>query len=103
LRQILFIIGIIGALISTGVLGFKKVRLHQSHLKAGQTILMIEAFRQKQHRLPATLSEAGQLESEDSLIHYQLEGPNTYTIWYGLSLGESSVYSSRDKTWTTGG
>jgi hypothetical protein len=64
-----------------------------------QAINKIEDFRRKNHALPQYLGQIGIEETESGPIYYQLTTDSTYTIWYGLSLGESRTYDSKTKKW----
>jgi hypothetical protein len=64
-----------------------------------QAINKIEDFRQKNHALPQYLGQIGIEETESGPIYYQTTTDSTYTIWYGLTLGESRTYDSKTKKW----
>ncbi len=71
---------------------------------AEMLIQRIESFKEKNNRLPKDITELGitKIESDNS-IFYQMETDSTYTIWYGLGLGNSNVYGSSTKKWNEAG
>ncbi len=70
---------------------------------ADMLIEKVEKFKKENNRLPKNVSEFGLTELMDSPAFYQMENDSTYIVWLGLSVGESKVYSSSTKKWTTGG
>jgi len=80
---------------------FNNCELNNENLNyAEELISKIESFKTIEHRLPNEVSELGLKEKMDDLAFYQLTSDSTYQIWYGLSLGESNIYSSETKQWS---
>lgn len=59
----------------------------------------VDAFMKETGRLPGVLSETGIEETETGPLYYQKQDSTHYIIWFGTSLGESTVYHSGSKTW----
>lgn len=59
----------------------------------------IEVYRQKNGKLPESLTDIGIEEKEEGPIYYRKDSETDYIIWYGLTLGESRVYDSKTKAW----
>lgn len=70
---------------------------------AEMLIEKVETFKTKNNRLPKDVSELGLTEKMDGPAFYQIQTDSTYMVWYGLSVGESKVYSSATKKWTEEG
>jgi len=70
--------------------------------KLGEEIVVkVEKFNQVYGKLPESLDEIGiQVKSlSDPPVYYGKESNDHYTVWYGLSLGESMTYDSQTKRW----
>ena len=63
----------------------------------------VETFKKENNRLPKNVSEFGLKEFMNSPAFYQMINDSTYTVWYGLSLGESKIYRSSTRKWTKEG
>lgn len=59
----------------------------------------IEEFRNRNGKLPNSLSEVGITETESGPIHYEKESDSKYILWFGKELGESVTYDSDTKQW----
>src|SRR4051812_19789008 len=69
--------------------------------KEGDLIVQkVEGFRAIQGRLPESLSEIGVEYSE---LNYDKRDKESYVVWYGRRLGESTYYDSRKRVWDLGG
>lgn len=64
--------------------------------RGNQIVQQIEHFRRSEGRLPNSLAELG--IQEDELFYNTWDSAN-YTVWYGMTLGESMTYYSDTKTW----
>jgi hypothetical protein len=66
-----------------------------------EAVRKIESFRTTHQRLPESLNEIGiEVKSEsDPPVYYRKESSDRYTVWYGLSLGESMTYDSATGKW----
>lgn len=65
-----------------------------------QVIALVEKYKIKHGRLPATLSDIGLEDKMDAPIQYQVEGENEYLVSFSMaSVGESITYSSKTKKW----
>lgn len=60
---------------------------------------LVEAYRLREGRLPASLAELGIVEIEAGPLYYRQSAPTAYEVWFGTSLGESETYSSQTKKW----
>lgn len=70
---------------------------------ASEVIRAVERFRETTGRLPNSIEEAGIHGDEEGPVHYEREGDEEYTIWYGKAIGASRIYSSSTKSWSEGG
>jgi hypothetical protein len=66
-----------------------------------EVVSKVENFRITHQRLPESLAEIGiEVKSEsDPPVYYRKESSGRYTVWYGLSLGESMTYDSATGKW----
>lgn len=69
---------------------------------AEMIIEKVENFKNENSHLPKNVSEIGLTESEKSFAFYQKETDSSFTVWYGLGVGESNIYLSSTKKWTIG-
>lgn len=65
---------------------------------ANEVVSRVEAFRIRYSRLPDSLEEVG-IEIGDPAVYYRRISADEYCVWFGTSLGESNIYSSRTKKW----
>ncbi len=65
----------------------------------------IEDYTKKNKVLPDSLSQV--LKSSEygikDIIFYEKVNDSCYVLWFGLSLGESMIYTSDSKKWRKGG
>ncbi len=66
---------------------------------ANRAIERVEQFRETKGRLPRSLAELGMAEDESGPVYYCKSAESEYIVWYGTTLGESNIYSSRTKQW----
>ena len=66
---------------------------------ANTIIQKVEEYKASNKKLPKNLKELGFEDSETSPAYYQKLSDTTYEVWYGLSLGESKTYTSKNKQW----
>ncbi|MCU1289256.1 MAG: hypothetical protein JWN60_1485 [Acidobacteria bacterium] len=59
----------------------------------------IEIFRNKNGKLPNSLTEIGIEESESGPIYYEKQSESKYILWFGKELGETVTYDSETKQW----
>ena len=71
--------------------------------RAEQIIQKVENYRRLTGNLPKGLVDIGEVDSESGPIYFHPETETDYSVWFGLSLGESRLYSSATQQWTTGG
>ena len=72
---------------------------HRHELKTGAVIIArIEAFQKSHGYLPGTLKDVG-LDNPDLAVFYRKVSDDEYCVWFGTTLGESEVYSSRTRKW----
>lgn len=67
--------------------------------QANAMIARIDSFRQVNDRLPESLREIGEHESEEGPLYYLKKSDSVHLLWYGTTLGESNVYTSDTKKW----
>ena len=67
--------------------------------KGNEAITKIENFRNKNGKLPNSLSEIGIAETESGPIYYEKKSESKYILWFGKELGESVTYDSDTKQW----
>ena len=70
---------------------------------AEMIIEKVYIFKKENNRLPKNVSEIGLIELEDSPAFYEQKTDSTFIVWFGLSVGESKVYSSLNKKWNIEG
>ena len=87
---------IIVLIIVMGFWGCRDSRMDE----AVRVVNMVEGYQRTHSRLPDSLGDIGLKEDESGPIYYQKNDDRSYTVWYGLSLGESEVYDSRTRTWS---
>lgn len=69
-------------------------------LKDGNKIIeKIEVYKINNKELPNSLNEVGIEEKLEGPIFYNKEDSSNYILWFGVSVGESMVYSSKTKRW----
>lgn len=72
---------------------------HRQEFRIGDQIASrVEAFRMSLKRLPETLEEVG-IDDRDLKVFYRKIRADEYCVWFGTSVGESVMYSSRTKKW----
>lgn len=72
----------------------------ESKQKLGEEIIAkIETYKKTNGYLPNHLKDIGIIEKEEGPIYYTKQNDTTYTIYYGLGLGESMVYDFKTKKW----
>jgi hypothetical protein len=89
------------ALISAFI--WKRAAHHHLQTKAEAIIRKIEEFKSKSGRLPTNLHDIEEVERESGPIYYQPESKTGFSVWFGMGLGESYLYSSSNGLWTRGG
>lgn len=67
--------------------------------KGNEAVIKIEEFKNKNGRLPNSLSEVGIVETESGPIYYEKKNDSKYILWFGKELGESITYDSDTKQW----
>ena len=93
---------IFGALLSLASLSISCGYIRETKLKnEGKAVAAkVEAFKQKNSRLPNSLTEIGIKEDESGPIYYQKESDQKYVLWFGTGLGESETYDSEARQWS---
>ena len=98
--------GMLSVLVLLGFLSAPGCRNNGEHLanlpdvKVGEEIVQrIDAFKQKNGRLPSSLAEAGVRSDLQSKYFYQASAGNDYQVWFGEDLGESITYDSKLRSW----
>lgn len=103
LRVLLLCLVCISALL-LGSAAILKHKVEQRTLAEAERIIQkVEAFKTRTGRLPQGLSELGEAESESGPVYFQRESEGAYSVWYGMALGESRLFSSDTRQWTRGG
>ncbi|MCB1177687.1 MAG: hypothetical protein KDK36_08930 [Leptospiraceae bacterium] len=59
----------------------------------------IEIFQEKHNKLPDSVKDLGEIESENSPAYYIKIDNSNFKVWYGKGLGKSKVYYSKTKEW----
>jgi len=59
----------------------------------------IEAYRSVHGALPPDLEAVGIPERMEGPIYYRREDDREYILWFGTTLGESVIYSSKTRQW----
>ena len=67
--------------------------------KGNDVATKIETFKNKNGKLPNSLSEIGIKETESGPIYYEKKSESKYILWFGKELGESVNYDSETKQW----
>ena len=67
--------------------------------KGNQIVLKIEEFKNKNGRLPYSLNEINIQEKIEGPFYYEKKDNNSYVLWFGTELGESTTYDSKLKRW----
>jgi len=67
--------------------------------KGNEIVIKVENFRNKNGKLPNSLSEIGVAETESGPIYYEKKSESRYVLWFGKELGESVTYDSETKQW----
>lgn len=67
---------------------------------AGQIIEKAEQYKAQHGMLPVQVDELGLEDTEDAPAYYEKTSDTTYTVWYGLGVGESMVYHSQTGKWS---
>jgi hypothetical protein len=71
--------------------------LHSYELRTGNEIVSrVETFRASHGRLPETLREVG-MKDPELKVFYRKFGDGEYGVWFGTTLGESVIFTSRAK------
>lgn len=89
-------VGISVTFISSGCNSYKSTRLEAD---GNQMVQQIEAYRQREKRLPDSVNEIGIEEKLDGPLYYKKLDNDRYLIWFGTQFGESRTYDSREKQW----
>ena len=72
---------------------------HWRELETGNKIVSrIDVFRMTHGHLPETLKEV-RLDDPDLDVYYRKVSDDEYCVWFGTTLGESEIYTSRAKEW----
>ncbi len=90
-------------LILTGsLIGFWDRRDSRLKSQAQPFIAAAESYRARHGEYPDSLPIPATPEHPDGELFYQREPDGSYIIWYGATLGESTIYDSNAGHWSEG-
>ena len=96
----IFLVAIILIIFSASILLYMHNHWLENRIKKGNKVKeKVEVYKIKNGRLPNSLTDIGEIDSEEGPIYYDKVDSITYMISFGLSLGESETYSSKTKKW----
>jgi hypothetical protein len=88
-------------LILTGsLIGFWDGRDSRLKSQAEPSIAAAESYRAHHGEYPVSLPIPAAPQHPDGELFYQREPDGTYIIWYGTTLGDSTIYHSRTGQWS---
>jgi hypothetical protein len=61
----------------------------------------IDAYRQRQGHLPASLEDVGEPDTEEGPIYYKQCSDTRYILWFGTTLGHSMSWDSAKRSWVS--
>jgi hypothetical protein len=96
MRQIAWIITFSSLLVFACSLVNRDARLKD---QGNKIVAKIDAFNNKNKRLPNSLSEIGIEEKLEGPIYYQKVTDTKYVVWFGKELGESETFDSDTRQW----
>jgi hypothetical protein len=74
--------------------------VYSREIKLGNEVVRsIDALREREGKLPASLSEVGIPVSDQDHYFYQPCTDGRYIVWFGTRLGESMTYDSATRHW----
>ncbi len=74
--------------------------VNKKQVEAQKIVSKIYEFKEANARYPNSLDEIGIKEKEEGPIYYMLtEDSANFRVWYGLNLGDSTVYQSKSGEW----
>jgi hypothetical protein len=72
---------------------------YSDHRAGKEIVAKVEMFKKSTGHLPEALSDIG-LKENNSCPCYCKTSNDSYTVWYGTTLGESDTFDSRTQRWS---
>ena len=89
----------VGALIAIAIFAPDSF-VYSGEIKHGNEIVRsIDAFRKREGKLPASLSEVGISDQDQDRYFFQSCTNGRYIVWFGTRLGKSMSYDSATHKW----
>jgi len=69
--------------------------------RGNDAVRLLDSYRKKQGRLPASLEEVGIADADSFRLSYQKCSDRQFVLWFGTRLGKSMTYDPQTGGWVS--